>query len=255
MSTRFSIMAAVRNGYIFVAREWRYLARLAILPTGVLMITNLAVFYNQHYLTEFLFYAISLPAMTLFGWYFFMLSRLLLLGERAPFRGSTPEAMRERHHWLKVTVIVWLLYHAWWAAFKGYCTWFSMNPQLQQSGGATMFLLLLIGAAFWSLRFSVAPILASVGYSIKSYTFQVNGIGISLRLIGLGIVCLAPLFFVEAGLLTLMSPEPVTLATKPTVAAVAMSALLLPIELSLLAATGCYAMKEMLGRMDREKQA
>lgn len=255
MSTRFSIMAAVRNGYIFVAREWRYLVRLAILPAGLLLITNLTVFYNQKYLTEFLYYAVSLPYLMAFGWYIFMLSRLLLMGERAPFAASTPEQMRERHHWLKVSVIVWLLYSAWWAGFKGYCTWYTLNPQLQQNGGATMFLLLLIGASFWAIRFSVAPILAAVGYPLKKFVFLVNGIGISLRLIGLAIVCLSPMFFVEVGLLTLMSPEPVTLATKPTLAAVAMAALLMPIEISLLVATGCYAMKEMLGRMDRENAA
>ncbi|MEZ0261205.1 MAG: hypothetical protein ACAH80_09355 [Alphaproteobacteria bacterium] len=255
MSTKFSIMAAVRNGYIFVIREWRYLARLAILPTGVLLITNMAIFYNQQYMTEFMYYALSLPYLTLFGWYLFMLSRLLLLGERAPFKGSTPEEMRERHHWLKVTVIVWLLWSAWWAGFKGYCTWFMQNPQLQQSGGANMFLLLLIGASFWSLRFGVVPLLASVGYSIKRYIFQVNGIRISLSLLGLSIVCLSPLFFVEAGLFTLTSPEALTIKTKPTAITVALAALLMPIELSLLAASGCYAMKEMLGRIDREKAA
>lgn len=253
MSSRFSILAAVRNGYTFVGREAGYLGRLAVLPLGVLLITNLAAYYNGVQPSPYMDFLLNLPARILQGWFMFIEVRLLLLGERAPLMTQDMPLLQERHRALKLCILLWLLYNAWVAVFVGYCQWFlTLGPQ--PGGLYILVAFLLLCLHFWSVRLAVAHILGAVGYPLKEYIFRVNGYGITLRLIGLMIVCSAPVVIVLEGVGALLVPSGEKPSEPVTYVLLGLACVLWMALVALMAASASYALKEMLGNV-RERTA
>jgi hypothetical protein len=254
MSSRFSILAAVRNGYTFVGREAGYLGRLAVLPLGVLLITNLTAYYNGVTPSPYMDFLINLPARILQGWFMFILVRLLLLGERAPVMTQDISLLQERHRGLKACILLWLVYNAWVAGFVGYSQWFL--EQGPQPGGLYILLaLLLLGVNIWALRLGVAHILGAVGYPLRDYIYRVNGIGISLRLTGLLIVCSSPLMIVLEGIGALLVPAGEKPSESTSYILLTLACVLWMALVALLSASASYALKEILGRIERPKAA
>lgn len=260
--SRFNIPAAIRSGYLFVGREWQYLARAGLLPLGVSLITELLMYHQKREFSFFEDFLWHLPALTLFGWLMFVEARLLLLGERAGYLQGDPAYLSERQRALWACVLVWVLFIMARTSLFAYIAWGTdkSNPLVRFSW------LFLFGAGIWAIRFYVAPILAAVGYPIRRYIFQVNGILISLRLAALYLMTCMPVAVLEYGMRTLILPEEAkdklveqemlgmlpesTATTLITLDAFADLAAML-----LLTAVFSYALKEILGRPRQEKAA
>ncbi len=261
--SKFSIQAAIKSGYLFVGREWAYLARLALLPFGVDLITDLVIYFQKvdtiTFLEDFLY---SLPSIALSGWLMFVQARLLLTGERPPHLSSDPEFLHERRRALSASVLVWILFNMARATIISYLVW-SLDKDTPLVKFAA---LVLLGGGIWGVRFWVANILAGVGYPIRRYIFQVNGIGISLRLAGLYILTCLPIWVLEQGLTSMilageqkdMMIDMKTLLHLPQNTAIALLTLLSVTDIItcvLSTATFCYALKEVLGRPQQERVA
>ena len=260
-NTSFNMPMAIRNGYRFVSREWAYLARFCLLPLGVSLITDIAGYYLRttkiSYFENFIW---SIPAFTLMGWLLFIEARLLLLNERAPELPPDPEYVMERRRAMSASVLLFILFNMAAVAIYAYCEWGGdkNNPLIN------FFWLFLVGTAIWGVRFAVTPILAAVGYPIKKYIFQVNGISISLRLLALFLLTIFPVIIVQRGLEALILPEMLNAQTMNVLANLKIpeSAALAIIVVEnvgglvmdlLCTATSCYALKEILSRPREEK--
>lgn len=260
--SKFNMAAALRSGYLFVGREWRYLVRFSLLPIGVSLIVDLALYFQkrepQSFFEDFLW---NLPAVALAGWFMFLEARLLLLGERAGHLPSDGAYLAERRQSMSACVMVWILFNMATTTLWGYLVW-GMN---QKNPVVNFFWLFLVGGGIWGIRFAVAHLLAAVGYPIRRYIFQVNGVAISLRLAALYLLASLPVGLVEFGFLSMILPEDtggapdftslMNLPQNLAVTAIVMQKIADLISAALTTAAFCYALKEMLGRSARERTA
>lgn len=259
-NTSFNMPLAIRSGYAFVAREWKYLARFALLPMGVALVTDVFAYYQRlttvSYFEDFIW---TIPTVTLFGWVMFIEIRLLLLGERPPHLPAEPGFLAERKRDLVASVLIWVLFNMAAIALYAYMDWGKgkSNPLIN------FFWLFLIGAAVWGVRFMVAPILAAVGYPIRKYVFQVNGIAISLRLGALYVLTCLPIWFFQLGFISLVLPddlkEHITDPSKLNLPdSIALTIIVIQkfgdLAVDILStAVFCFALKEILSRPRQEK--
>jgi hypothetical protein len=266
MSSSFNISVAIRSGYQFVGREWRYLARFSLLPFGVTLISS--VLMHQISLEQNRIFSIfedflwKIPSFVLLGWLMFLEARLLLLGERAGMLPGDAAYREERRNalWASITTLLLFLMGVW--ALFAYLDWGfeKINPVIRFS------CLFFFGASIWAIRFSVAYILAAVNYPMRSYIFRVNGIFISLRLASLFFLTVLPVIVIESGLTTLILPEEVRkafvekhqmpqLSESTAISLMAVGTLSDIISALLITAVSAYALKDILSRPRQEKAA
>lgn len=263
--SQFSITGAIGRGYRLVRDETPYLSRLAALPVGVNFLTQM-VFGLQDalQLSQFGIYLVTLPTSILTARFMFQIARLAILGEREGYLPKDPAHAAERRRLMQASVMLWLLVNAGFTTIVGYQEWvgmqeimahggnpnFTLNASSALSGMAAVYNsigLLLIGAGIWGIRFSVAHILAAVGFPIRRYIFQVNGIGISLRLLGLGLLIGLPALFLYFTISQLAPPGP---SPNPVVIGVIImiNCIISAFMTAMLTASSCYALKDILGR-------
>lgn len=258
--SNFNMPMAIRSGYLFVGREWRYLARFSLLPIGLTLITDLLMYYQKREISMFEDYLWNIPALAFFGWFMFLEARLLLMGERVDNLPQDQAYLLDRRRGMSACVLVWLLFIMGRTTLIAYLSWGigKNNPLIN------FFWLFLIGAGIWGIRFAVAHILAAVGYPIRRYIFQVNGIIISLRLAGLYLMACIPVALVEFGLTSLMLPEAAkgtiidakmleNLPESTAISLLVMEDLCDIVSMTLATAVFCYALKDMLSRPREEK--
>jgi hypothetical protein len=263
--SQFNIPAAVRNAYAFVWRERSTLAVRGLLPVGVMLLTDLMLYKPGRDIAidelpawnvPFELFVWSLPANLLFGGFMFEEVRLLLLGERAGRHlPPEPEYRAARTQALQGCVILWLLFNMAQTGFGGIVYWAVDQIHKNPSSPAGMLVFLTLGFAVWAIRFGVVYILAAVGYPIRPFLLRVNGLGISLRLVGMSVLCIIPVFLCMAGLHTLLVPEngpangPATAPVPETTARVLMTvnSLLNSFSQVLLTAASAFALREILG--------
>ena len=249
----FSILRAVRNAYVFVGREWKYLLRLALLPMGISGATQLFLFMQSatvatggRSISAFEGYAWNLPATLLLGWFMFHETRLLLLGERGDALPANAEYLALRSIAMKSSIIIWALFNIGWSALLGYHEWMATMQQESQSFWPVGLGAVLVGGFFWSLRFGVAHILAAVDYPVRQYVRQVNGLGISLRLAGMWLLASLPVLMGFVMLAEILVPNVRSINDPALGLVVALGGPLSLIVAALLNAAGCFALREML---------
>lgn len=256
--SRFHILRCVLAAYSFVWRERRYLLGLGLLPMSVNFLTTVflaAPKVGDGMIGNFLW---TLPSTMLFGWLMFQQTRLMLFGERIDSLPKSGPATLSRARQLRASVIVWTLFSMGYMALTAFLFWAAAAQSGGDNAAISVFGMIVIGGAFWAVRFSLAHILAAVDYPIRAFIFRVDGIGISLRLFGLGILTVMPMLFVLRLVLSLLvpafgAPGATTLAGgQVIVIALAGSAMSLIMTL-LLNAGGVFALREMLAGADPEK--
>jgi len=260
--SQFNISAAVRNAYLFLGREWAYLGRASLLPVGVTLVTDLLVYKQGRDITideappwnmPFELFLWDLPSSILFGWFMFREVRLLLLGERANFLPQDVDYLSDRRRSLQVCVIVWLLFNMAQTVFGGALYWALGMIKANPNSMAGLLVFFLFGISIWGIRFGVVHILAAVGYPIRNFIFRVNGLGISLRLIGMTALCVIPVFLLVAAVGTLVVPENAAVPEHTTRVLIAAHSLFGSLIQALLTAASAFALKEILGRPRQEK--
>lgn len=83
------------------------------------------------------------------------------------------------------------------------------NPEaFNDKAGAQFLLLIMLGVVLWALRFRLAPVLTAVDYPLRDYVERARGFMLSLRLLGLVLVCVEfPKILLLSPLLQAGTPE------------------------------------------------
>src|SRR3954463_3044415 len=68
-NSRFSILAAAKNAYLFVGREWLYLLKAGLLPMAAQMATGLFMQFQRPDASQIENTLWGLPGAALFGWF------------------------------------------------------------------------------------------------------------------------------------------------------------------------------------------
>jgi hypothetical protein len=246
---QFGILEAVKKAYIFVGTQRRYLLRLALLPLFLHVVTAL---FLQHYnpdastLEAFLW---AFPANIVFAWFMFAEARLLLLGEKQDCLPNDQAYLTEHRRAMNISVILLLLFDMAMAAMTAWMEWSMKSGTFGVNTPITLSVFFLLGSLFWLIRFSVLHILAAVGYPLRVFLHQIRGMGFSLRLIGMGLLCVIPVYTVFEFLLEMVVPTSGEHLTPDQMTSVillsAPTAMIVPI---LLNAAAAYALKDLLGQ-------
>ncbi len=250
--SQFSITSAIRNAYAFLGQYGGEVLRLSILPLGIGIATQAFFFFQLPNSTAFEGFLISLPATVLHGWFMFAMVRLLLLDEHVNALPNDREYLLDRRYALRVSVLIWLLFNAAYSGIFGFQEWATQGANAGQNSAINLIGLVLLFLGLWGLRFGVAHILAAVDYPIKPYFFAVNGMGISLRLLGLAIIAALPVGIALYCVLAVIAPD---IKDKNHVIGL-IYALSTPVSFlvtAILTPAACFALKEILGRVRLEK--
>lgn len=256
MSGSFKILEAVVNAYSFAGREAGYLFKIGVLPLCVQYATAMYIHLIRPDASSIESFLWSLPASALFAWFMFLEARLILLGERVDRMKKDDVLSFNRQRALRLCIIIFLLFQMAVTAAGAFFEWSVVSGSFQRNTFVSVLCMLLIGALFWGLRFGVAHILASINYSIRRFIFVVNGIEFSLRLIGMGILCIFPLIFISDIIASLLlgGRQPQEISKADTYLLIALAAPLSLLAAAVLNAAAAYALKQILEREDLENR-
>jgi len=250
----FDIIGAATNAVRFVVAERRYMFAAAVFPFAATLAANLLNFFFVKTQDNILLFAVMLVLgeAAMDGWFMFLQTRLILLGERLEQPIPDPATQRLRHNDMRAAVLTWMIFKLWLTVVAMYLIWVMQLTERQDGGIGiyTMVALFLTGAWIWSLRLSVAHILVGVGYSVKKYLFRVNGLMGSLRLAGLAIVVSFPFQLVSMPLKEKLLLTQ-NIGTAEAVIALTLLSALNTALLIFLNAAGVFALKDMLGRPEK----
>jgi Na+-transporting methylmalonyl-CoA/oxaloacetate decarboxylase gamma subunit len=252
-NSKFSIFESVKNGYLFVGREWVYLFKAGILPVVMQIGTSLFIQFQRADASVIEGYLWGLPATVLFAWFTFIEMRLLILGEKLDRLPQDAGCLGDRQRAMKLSVITSLLFNMAMSMAIATLLASAESAQWGAEWAITLAGLFITGAMFWGVRFGVLPILAAVHYPFRPFLKQVSGMMFSLRLLGMGMVCLFPVAFLfQIFIVSFMSrladtsvqfkmtpPEQITI--------IVASAFLSLLVTALLNAAAAHALKQLLG--------
>ncbi len=249
---RFKVFDAVRNAYIFVGREWPYLLKIGLAPMALQVCLSLFIEFTQADASAVAGYLWGLPATMSFAWFMFLETRLLLLGERIDRLPADPAYLADFQRAMQLSVLSSLLFNMAMAGAVMLEMTLLRATQKGVSGFADLGGFVLIGAIFWGLRFGIIPILMAVRHPVRPVLRQVQGMLFSLRLAGLGVVCLFPVAFLYQIVILLLLGDVVDPALEVSLTSAQKVALTLagaPFSLlvsALLNAATVYALKQVL---------
>lgn len=238
----FRVFEACRQGLLLLGLHGATLAKMAIVPFAILCVNTLLIAQFGGRITPLQNFIYGLPGIAAMGWMIFTSVRLWLLGETP----ATPQTdIITRARLFQTTIVTYLL---WKAMMAGYEQLFItlINPQavldnpeaFNDKSGAQVALMAVLGFLLWALRFRLAPVLTAVDYPLRDYIARARGFMLSLRLLGLVLVC------VEFPKILLLSPL-LHAGTPDIMVALIGNAATFALELWLFAAFTA-ALKEML---------
>jgi hypothetical protein len=243
---RFGIIEAGKKACHFAARHRGYLLRIGFLPLCMQAITALLLQTYVPHASIIEVYVCSFPSNLVFAWFLFVQTRLLLLDERLDRLPPDPAYLAARRYAMNLAVVVLLLFNLAVTAAGAFIEWVTRTGE-GASAPASIAVAVLLAFLLWGLRFSVAHILAAVGYPLGRFLKKVRGMEFPARLMAMGLLFALPVYIMMAVMLQTLLPED-NLTQIQTVAVVALSApvaLLVPV---LLNAAAAFALKEVLGR-------
>lgn len=252
-SSKFNIVEAVKNAYLFVGREWPYLLKAGALPVMVQICTALFIQFRLDDASLIESYLWGLPATLAFAWFVFLEMRLLLLGEQIDRLPPDPAYLAARGRAMKLSVIVSLLFNMGISAALALLIVATSTTDADAGWLASLGGLVVAGAIFWGVRFAALPVLAAVDYPFGPFLQQVRGAMFSLRLVSMGLLCVFPvallLQILAAAFLTraLESSAPLKLTVMEHVAIAVVTAPLSLLAVALLNAAIAYALRQILG--------
>lgn len=200
----FRVFEACRQGLLLLGTHGATMARMAIVPFAILCVNTLLIAQFGGKVGPLQNFIYGLPGIAATGWMVFTCTRLWLLGE-TPAAPQTDIITRARL--FQATVVTYVLWKALMAGYE-YLFIVLINPQdllqnpeaLNDKTGAQVALMATLGFLLWALRFRLAPVLTAVDYPLRDYIARARGFGLSLRLLGLVLVC------VEFPKILLLSP-------------------------------------------------
>ena len=245
---RFDIIGCALLGIRSAFAERRYLLGIGLVPVALTAMIEMLKIYGLPQESVMTALLTMLPVSVMTAWFMFLQTRLLVFGERA---GQPAAASgEERRRAFEISVLMWLLVQmGGFGLMLFFLHWNKAVEAGEAAGWMAAVGCLLIGMAFWAMRFVVAHILGAIGYSIRAYIFRVNGAMVSLRLIALLMILFLPVSLVagpvEQGLYTALQTE----AQPLIVAGLVITRVFLQfVLLAFFNAAAVFALREMLGK-------
>ena len=253
-NSRFSILEAVKSAYAFVGREWPYLLRTGLLPMAAQIVTGVFVQFQRPEASIIEVYLWGLPSAMLLGWFVFLETRLLLLGERLDQLPADTAYLADRRQAMKASILMMVLFNMGTAGILA--LWMAVEEESQSTNEVLNIAgLFVLGAVIWGVRFGITPLLAAVHYPIRPVLRRTAGMLFSLRLIGMGLLCAFPVIFLFRLLIETVVPPADDPAAKLTdgqqLILTLTSAPLSLICAALLGAGAVHALKQLLGASPR----
>lgn len=246
----FHITQAVLNAYHFVWREWRHLAGLAVIPLLASFVTEIATEALRPDASPFEDFLWMIPATALSAWFMFAIIRYQLFGERVTqlMEQGDADYLKERHRLMQASAIVWILFNMAILSIGMFLSYISKTENAAEHSGLVLASMFLIGASFWGVRFSLAHLLVAIGYPVKQFIFQVDGVGISFRLIGMGLMAAFPILMILQGILGLFFPADLQNISGLSFSIIIVIGTILSFVMTaLLTSAAGFALQEMLG--------
>lgn len=200
----FDLIAVTGRAYQTVWAERRYLLRLAAIPF-LFKILFFTLGYSQggdeNLLRMTLF---MLPAWVVEGWMLAHVARLVLLGQRWPFRPTGERdvdlpVLQDRYRGVMGGAVTFALTQfivGGWFALLMYIVPVDLaaDPTQQSvSGAAAVTACVLLGVALYFFRYLWLYVPAAVRVPLRPAAVRLSvGMGISLRLLGLWFLCAVP---------------------------------------------------------------
>lgn len=255
--SRFRIFDAVKKTYAFAGREASYLLKISIVPLALQIATSFFLRFAREDASVFEAYLWGLPATIFSAWFVFLSLRLLLLDERLGRLPTDIAFLQERHLAMRLFILMFVLFNMGMTAALVALAALTQNPGWQENPAVAGITLFLIGGVIWAVRFSIAPVLASVLAPIRPAFRKLDDMLLPLRLIGLGVVTLMPLallfvivFEVFFGA-SVEKAETFNLTPTQEIAFILLDAPMSLLTVLLLNVAIAFALKEMLGQERR----
>lgn len=205
------ITQAAAKAYKTVWGERDYILRLAAIPFMLkLFCFSIAINYAGQPEDHLRFTLIMLPALLAEGWMVSHLVRLLVLGQRWPFKPTgNLEAdlavLEVRARGILSGMIVFVLINMAIGGFMAFVGNYIMPymPQdaaaaetVQIPGNVAFLSFVLLVSIFWGVRVMWMFIPYAIGMNWRSYLMPLRGVSTSVHMIGLWLLCFIPVFLV-----------------------------------------------------------
>lgn len=205
----FDVIEAAGKGYAITFQERGYLARMAVIPVLIKIVSYVAVMalgWQHNYLRQAM---LMLPAFLAEGWLLAHFIRFIFLGQRWPFQPSGDEekdltVLQERAQGVIAGAVFYALAHFLLIGLfatiqKDGAALAPLEPGVSSGQDRTFFAFFVaLGffvASIWAFRFLWLFIPASINYSVRRFLVQIAGFSTSLYMVGTWLVCFVPFMF------------------------------------------------------------
>lgn len=210
----FDIAQAAGNGYAQLWKERQYLIRLAAVPLLIKLVCFTAVLRLGWEREFLLFSLVMLPSYFADGWLFSHLVRMVLLGQRWPFRPTGDAAgdmrvLQDRALGVMRGTLTYVLSRFLLGAVMAFFTLLSERVAEGPESGAINFVLFVAALGsfiffLWGFRLLWLYVPASVNYPLSRFMRKLGGFGASWVLIGTWMLCFVPVFLITGMMLSLL---------------------------------------------------
>jgi uncharacterized membrane protein len=160
---------------------------------GAQIATVLFIQFQRPTASQIEFYLWGLPATVLFGWFMFLETRLLLLGEKLDRLPQDADYLSDRRRDMELAVLAAVLFDMIrMALLVTLMAIVPANPEEPMAPPLVLVGLFIIGVLFWGMRFIIIPTLAAVHHPIRPVLQKLHGGFFSLRIVCMGFAALLP---------------------------------------------------------------
>ncbi|MDB5490951.1 MAG: putative rane protein [Micavibrio sp.] len=218
------VITSVDFGYRLVWAEREYLARLALVPVAVKLLTLgivMALDWQQEYLRSAV---LMLPSFFAYGWMLSHLSRLVFYGQRWPFRPSGDAVidgvmLDDRAHGISAGTLYFAVICYLLAGINGILTMSLSDMKVdgppgpgghEPGGVAGLAALAFLVFFLWSVRLLFLYIPAAAGLSVRPIVRAANGMMLSLQMAGTALVSFVPVALIAWWVTMAVIPKTLT---------------------------------------------
>jgi len=212
----FNVINSAHYAYQLVWREWRYLLKLALVPLVIKFASFLLSMMYSEGDNIIRMSLLLIPAYFAEGWMLSHFVRLITNGQRWPYVMTGDDvidlkAAKERGRPLLAGILGFVLINLFIALY--YHVFSSFMPSAVVAGEVInpedvtpeMFLTMSVMTAFvfFAFRFVWLYIPFAARMNPFDYIRKTNGIGVTVRMIGLWLICFVPVVTVMQGIISL----------------------------------------------------
>lgn len=260
LNQSFKIFEAIRNSNLFLKGNWRYLLKMSLLPLLVHLISGTFVQLTKSDASIFEIYLWNLPSVAAFGWFTFIQTRLIFLGETLHNIPADSWYRQNRKHSMQASVIIFILFNMFFTFATSGMMLLAIADQADRvkHSAAGMLTLLIVAALFFGIRYAFLYILAAINFPLKVFIKHLFHPLISVQIIAATTMVLLPVIIVFQILLFMVVPNQEALISgtgldvSERIMIAAIASLVSLASTSLVNVVLAYAVKQMIFPVNKE---